>query len=487
MPRKKQNKNTNVEVGNSESHEGAVTSNHSPIGTTKTSEVNSNDKVSSSKSDNVISNSRPAAKTGDKSRVIYVASACHVCKAVNDPESGIRLSACAGCRMVKYCSKGHQVDDWPSHKQICNAIRKILKAEGRKHLYEGCSNFVENQSQWLQMRFHYMQTFRDLIERELEPYEKEMMLFPVCFCTICSPQGNMTLCDICHHHHHQSDLSTKGESQWCEEFRMWLDLITWESNIGLMKPYINNKLKFSPGVEFPKDIQTYLSRFPSPEGFPENLSRAVTAEVATVPLSILWSILENAKSLAQGPTLTIHLIGAEMDFEGNHPIKWEMFLLHHLPAVRKLNLVLIGPELLPDSTIPLLCTDCKHKGNQLKISYESGTLYHEYRQDESFVRPHIICAFNCGMYRKTGFNGEDTWSPTIPLLANTDMLITTAYTETEVSQDSERLLSQCPGLRMIEHFRENPFRSLRPQRTLINEDVEPLMYKNQYIATFKGI
>ena len=31
---------------------------------------------------------------------------------------------CAACRTVAYCSREHQVADWPAHKAVCKATRK---------------------------------------------------------------------------------------------------------------------------------------------------------------------------------------------------------------------------------------------------------------------------------------------------------------------------------------------------------------------------
>ena len=38
------------------------------------------------------------------------------------------FSLCATCKGVAYCSKPHQVDDWPQHKAACKAARKALEA-----------------------------------------------------------------------------------------------------------------------------------------------------------------------------------------------------------------------------------------------------------------------------------------------------------------------------------------------------------------------
>ena len=39
------------------------------------------------------------------------------------------FKSCAACRTVAYCSKEHQVEDWPRHKKACKAARKAAAAE----------------------------------------------------------------------------------------------------------------------------------------------------------------------------------------------------------------------------------------------------------------------------------------------------------------------------------------------------------------------
>ncbi|KAJ3540253.1 hypothetical protein NMY22_g4375 [Coprinellus aureogranulatus] len=44
---------------------------------------------------------------------------CNVCKS---PKGG--LSLCGGCRVARYCSKDHQLSDWPTHKSACGKIKR---------------------------------------------------------------------------------------------------------------------------------------------------------------------------------------------------------------------------------------------------------------------------------------------------------------------------------------------------------------------------
>lgn len=60
-------------------------------------------------------------------RPIFIANACHVCKAMRNPSttsrgvqsgSGVvtKLLSCSGCRLIAYCGAQHQKEHWPQHK-----------------------------------------------------------------------------------------------------------------------------------------------------------------------------------------------------------------------------------------------------------------------------------------------------------------------------------------------------------------------------------
>jgi splicing suppressor protein 51 len=210
-------------------------------------------------------------------------------------------------------------------------------------------------------------------------------------------------------------------------------------------------------------------------------------EIASVPLTILWAL--NSEEWHPKESLTIHVIGAEMEFEGNCPTKWETFLFHLLPPqVLKLKIILIGPELgqCPTPTINLgLCNFCKGKKCEVTITHAPGLTYHEYIQEQSlnFVPPDVICAFNCKLHEKAGFKGQDSWGLTIPCLRRGGIILTTAQTEKEGKDDYERILKECPLVPKIK-MTKNPFRSLRPQRTFIKGSEEYLIHRNQYINVF---
>ena len=43
------------------------------------------------------------------------------CQLCSNSQSLLR---CSSCKVVRYCSKDHQVSDWPQHKSACSGIKK---------------------------------------------------------------------------------------------------------------------------------------------------------------------------------------------------------------------------------------------------------------------------------------------------------------------------------------------------------------------------
>ena len=60
------------------------------------------------------------AKSEQSDSDIDSPSACGNCL-----KDGGQFPRCSGCKYVRYCSKNCQVEDWPSHKQLCRAIQTL--------------------------------------------------------------------------------------------------------------------------------------------------------------------------------------------------------------------------------------------------------------------------------------------------------------------------------------------------------------------------
>lgn len=101
--------------------------------------------------------------------------------------------------------------------------------------------------------------------------------------------------------------------------------------------------------------------------------------------------------------------------------------MNTLPALKSLYIVFTGPELkgVPAGAWDddLRCPHCTRLKKQFVCDFQPNTFYHDYVKSKKYVRPDIVAAFNCGLYRSTGFEGKDSWGETIPALVNVSTMI----------------------------------------------------------------
>ncbi|XP_043600064.1 uncharacterized protein LOC122575315 isoform X5 [Bombus pyrosoma] len=162
---------------------------------------------------------------------------------------------------------------------------------------------------------------------------------------------------------------------------------------------------------------------------------------------------------------------------------------------KKLHLILIGPELqLPKDVPPRLlsmvpiCKKCKSAGRAVIVTFKPEKLYHCLVRDPSqtLATPDLICLFNPGLYRTTGFAGKDTWLETIREFSKTLAPTTiTSYTAQEMLWEINRINSVADVEVLLQPCK-NPFASVKPDRNFVSDNTNPLIYKNYYITIVKG-
>lgn len=220
-------------------------------------------------------------------------------------------------------------------------------------------------------------------------------------------------------------------------------------------------------------------------------SYASLSHIATIPLTTLLAIQKSLNNWQTMNNISIHVIGAEFQFECWNFRIWEKIFLHHLPNLKTLSLTFTGPELqIPEILVKLLqknmkiCQNCRESGRQINVNFNQGKLYHEI--DKNSLETNVVCLFNPGLYRQTGFNGNDTWPLTIKKFTNLKIpVLITAYTEREIPQDIATIKS-LSNIQVIMEPQKNPFASLKPDRNFVSDDAAPLMYKNQFLSIIKG-
>lgn len=134
--------------------------------------------------------------------------------------------------------------------------------------------------------------------------------------------------------------------------------------------------------------------------------------------------------------------------------------------------------------------------------YFENRLYHDYCAAQGFQSPDLgnveyfiisypiinfgfpfrslVCFFNPGLYRTTGFALQDTWPETIRATLNLKCpVVVTSYTKYEAPLDMSHFLNQSNRhLNVVLPPTTNPFGSKKPERNFISDDDAPFMFKN---------
>lgn len=425
-------------------------------------------------------------------RNIFLNYVCHVCKSLVSSSSS--LKKCSNCKMLSYCSKEHQKEHWAAHKDLCKVISKICKQNGVTNLFGKAVGISPDEYRYY--RSHCINKCEMELGRELYLWEKEMICFPqVCHTCYESDTQKLTSCPNCHHVSYCKLGHLKTDHDiWCKEFQVYRDITLYQCHHGIIQPLLPDK-SLQQYAPLTGDMKTFLLntnivREKSLELHRLNL--VALSDIATCPLTVLFSLQQCNFHLETTETLTIHLVGAEMQFEVETLQKWELFLLHLIPSLNMLKIVFIGPELKTESKFSQMlgnktCMKCNTAGRMVIYEFWK-TLYHKFVMSLDYQKPDLICAFNAGLYRLTDFEGKDTWSPTIKaMLKEQDIpVVVTEYTQKELPFDIQRTQNLVDSLEILTPPTRNPFASLKPSLNFLSEETVPVIFKNFYITILQG-
>lgn len=424
-------------------------------------------------------------------RHIFLSYVCHVCKLLES--SKCSLKKCSNCKMISYCSKEHQRQHWSAHKDLCKVISKICKHNRMTNLFEKAAGISPDQYRYY--RNHYVNECTKELGRELYLWEKEMIYYPqVCHTCYESDRQKLTTCQKCHHVSYCQLSHLKPDHDiWCKEFQVYRDIILYQCYNGIIQPSIPDRVlqQYTP---LTGEMKTFILNNNIVSGKLSSWNRlnfVALTDIATCPLTVLFSLQHCNFCLEEIRSLTIHLVGAEMQFEIDTLSKWELLLLHLVPSLKTLKVVFVGPQLETESAYiqtiaKKTCKECNAAGR--KVIYEFWkTLYHDYLKCDEYHKPDLISAFNAGLYRLSDFEGKDTWSPSIEaMLKEPDIpVVVTEYTDKELPFDIQRIQNIVDSLEIIMPPARNPFASLKPSLNFLCDETIPVIFKNFHITILK--
>ncbi|XP_034482090.1 uncharacterized protein LOC117787627 [Drosophila innubila] len=414
-----------------------------------------------------------------KPRQYFMSSLCNHCKA---DLCGKQPLPCKGCGLIFYCSVGHMRDD-QEHRQLCYGLRQLVEKNGHDVFYRSGDFSAE---QFRSYRIVCIRQLEQTINRSLTAIEQEVLLFPL-ICNhvkcrehrykrlkACARCGEVAFCKD--KPNHLSD----SHAAWCDTYKLFKEFVMRQFKFGRLEPPLPDEILREAPVSCSNTKQIIKSlKF----NVGDECEFAALTQISTGPLTAFYALKLCDRLDAE--QLTIHLVGAEMEFEVDVFQKWEIFLLHILPTVRTLHVVFVGPELNAhkislEQLAKIRCCRLCRKAQRTVDYYFENRLYHDYCSETSFKSPDLVCFFNSGLYRATGYALEDTWPDTIQASLNLKCpVVVTSYTKYEAPLDMSHFINQSNRkLNVVLPPTTNPFGSEKPERNFISDDDAPFMFKN---------
>ncbi|CAL4079502.1 unnamed protein product [Meganyctiphanes norvegica] len=430
----------------------------------------------------------------------YHPGVCHKC--LKWPKNVNNLKKCAGCKLIHYCSRECQEEDWPTHKELCREVR----ADGNQTVFSEAKLSVKKREDWWPFCKDLIRSTSLQLGRELEWFERDIFLFPR-VCEVCKDAHVPRLhgCRECNsvfycpaeHSVQEKEL----HKQYCYSFFLATQCDIFNALHGIPYP---QPFPFPTPVEevyksLPDNMLDLLS--PQIEGKCseetlklEPILAFVLSDWLSLPLSFLFamekiSINDEQEHLQNLREITIHVIGAAFREQAGRFVNSMEYVLHRLPNLKSLNIILIGPNLETEFTlsndientneedINKHCNECHNKGKQV-LYKEHHMVYHEYTELYPNNKPNAIIAYNCG------FSSCKSWVTSFNSMIHDSSipLIFTSFTKSEAESDLKHI--QKANVEVVLDICKNPFSGQRPFRHTPRE--EGLFYINNYIGVVKG-
>ncbi|XP_032677135.1 uncharacterized protein LOC116846866 isoform X2 [Odontomachus brunneus] len=413
---------------------------------------------------------RPAANYNS----FFHPNLCHVCK-----EASYNLLECASCHMISYCSAYHMTLHKTQHAEICSAIVKLCSSRR-----ENIKDFhAETPMEWVKFKNQNIEDISKELKRDLQPYEKQMFLFPKS-CFICYKQKNLlppcqqcSSVNVCEKHPVMfHDCLFLRQSYELDSNNMWPDE---ERKKKIFEEFVEYNIIYYPNVktfiiENIRDGLIRTSRY---------LCEAIIhlSEDLSGPLSLIHAMNSAGiyRIASSNKSYVIHiLIETPMDRRTVHA--WEL-LLHEFYTISSLSIEAIGKGLLSEDYTLQLCRDCTSE--KRKIHYRSHNMfyYHYANLRKLYKFPNLIVVFNVQLTNKDDIRALQYHCCPLLMLAQTK-----ERAENNMIQIYEVLsnLETSPTFPGFHVYKLNRFASIRPYRDYMTGNV---MFPNKYLVYYKNL
>jgi len=431
------------------------------------------------------------------------------------------LVGCTACMHARYCGKSCQKVDWKArHKPVCKnlqAFRALIqtvppRSEGRPFA-PGTLGLLQKFESFQSMPLHaMMQMSTEKTKKSCKVIEQ--YLYSARCCSVCQttqydvPLGeskdwiNCTRCKYgwCCSREHWAEYESRHTREICDLYNEACSVELFRFNHvrshGDTFLHLPRTVLSEPMDPLPRNWKEYFEMRCSDDYAMKALLPKEFFPAATHSLSQTATIMYGMYSLdetffTQADSLTIHVVGAAPAFEmlGGAPnCVWEE-IMHCLPAVKKMHVVFVGPEVsncFADPSDKLdnaisCCPDCVRKSRSRLFSFVAKT-YHDYANaSKHFTKPDFVAAFNTGMFEEPD---TSSWKPSLDIILDMDVpSIFTSYNKFEAEGDC-KILREVGARMTTEGPVLNPFSV--DYHTVDPSEVDGFFKSSMYCICFRG-
>ncbi|XP_033209926.1 uncharacterized protein LOC117168401 [Belonocnema kinseyi] len=410
------------------------------------------------------------------SQNFFYANLCQVCHR-NAKDS--TLKRCSACKMIYYCSKTHQVEHFPVHKEFCRAAATLQKGVVGSSFFSILREFGEEDNwNWKMAIINLMEKY---LKRKLIPFEKEMILYPKA-CLECQETDVDVLksCDNCPHANFcQKHRNTDHEEGKCTlySFSCIVDcysLLPSKSREKEILRDISNVMKvFKYNEKTPLSMAEFVASFYDIYIHVQPNSDIIFAQVSdyfTQPLTLFYALKK--LNYPDKKEIVIHVIGSTLS-ELDNCLSWDI-LLHWMNTLDVLTVVLIGPDCQDTKSISVSCRECKFRGKNVQVLCYNG-LYTDFYHSHLFKKPDVMMGFHLAFF------GGDAWKESLLMLSKLKCPLVLTIFKWRMEKDHKRLCEYFD--KNIRHvFKgDNPFKGYSPQR---DPGAGGFLFKNGLVAIY---